>query len=84
MLTLLDTAIAAVWLLIGVALLFYPRQIAHYYAAYVRNRTVGPLRVIARPLARYVQSPTNVWSLRLTGIVWIAMGVFLLYFLSFA
>jgi uncharacterized protein YjeT (DUF2065 family) len=84
LLALLDIVIAAVWLLIGVALLFYPRQIAHYYADYVRNRTVGPLRTIARPLARYIESPLNLWSLRLAGISWIAMGAFVVYFLRFA
>jgi uncharacterized protein YjeT (DUF2065 family) len=84
LLTLLDTAIAAVRLVIGVALLLYPRQIARYYADHTRNRTVGPIRVIARPLARYIESPANIWSLRLTGIVWIAMGAFVLYFLRFA
>lgn len=83
MLTLLDAAIAAVWLLIGVALLLYPTQIARYYADYVRNRTAGPIRAIARPLARYVESPLNVWSTRIIGIGWIAMGVFLRYFLLF-
>ena len=83
MLALLDTAIAALWLLIGAALLLYPRQIARYYADYVRDSTVGPLRAIARPLERYIRSPANVWSLRLGGIVWIAMGAFLLYFLRF-
>ena len=83
LLALLDTALAALWLLIGAALLLYPRQIARYFADYVRDRTVGPLRAIARPLERYIRSPANVWSLRLSGIVWIAMGAFLLYFLRF-
>jgi transposase InsO family protein len=83
LLALLDTALAALWLLIGAALLLYPRRIARYYADYARERTVGPIRSIARPLARYIRSPANVWSLRLTGIVWIAMGAFLLYFLRF-
>ena len=83
LLTILDAAIAALWVLIGVALLLYPRQIARYYADYARDRSVGPLRAIARPLARYIQSPANVWSLRLTGIIWIAMGAFVLYFLRF-
>ncbi len=84
LLALLDTAIAALWLLIGAALLLYPRRIARYYADYARDRTVGPIRTIARPLARYIRSPTNVWSLRLTGIIWIAMGAFVVYFLRFA
>jgi hypothetical protein len=84
LLALLDTALAALWLLIGAALLLYPRQIARYYADYVRNRTVGPLRTIARPLARYIESPLNLWSLRLAGISWIAMGAFVVYFLRFA
>jgi hypothetical protein len=83
LLALFETALAALWMLIGAALLLYPRQIARYYADYVRDRAVGPLRAISRPLARYIQSPVNVWSLRLTGIVWIAAGAFVLYFLGF-
>ena len=84
MLALLDTAIAVAWLAIGCAFLFYPRQIARYYADYGRNRTVGPIRVIARPLARYMESSANVWNLRLVGVVWIGMGVLVLYFLRFS
>src|SRR5215216_7180 len=72
LLALLDTAIAAAFLL-------YPSRIARYYADY--DRSVGPIRVITRPLVRYVESPANTWALRLIGSVWIVMGVFVLYFL---
>ena len=64
--------------------MLYPRQIARYYADYARERAVGPIRAIGRPLARYIRSPANVWSLRLIGIIWIAMGAFAVYFLRFA
>ena len=83
LLALLDTALAALWLLIGAALLLYPRQTARYYADYGRERTIGPIRRISRPLARYIESPANIWTLRLSGIIWIAMGAFVLYFLRF-
>ena len=81
LLALLDTAIAAAWLMIGAAFLLYPSRIVRYYADYVRNRSVGPIRVMTRPLVRYVERPANTWALRLTGIVWIVMGLFVLYFL---
>jgi hypothetical protein len=83
LLALLDTALAALWLLIGAALLLYPRQIARYYADYGRERTIGPIRRISRPLARYIESPANIWSLRLSGFIWLAMGAFVVYFLWF-
>ena len=54
MFALLETALAVLWLLIGAALLLYPRQIARYYADYGRERTTGPIRRISRPLARYI------------------------------
>jgi uncharacterized protein YjeT (DUF2065 family) len=82
-LSILDAAIAIVWLAIGYVLLFYPRQIARYYADYWRNRIVGPIRTIARPVARYIESPANTWALRLAGVSWIVMGVLVLYFLRF-
>lgn len=81
---LLEVLIAAIWLLIGIAFLIYPRQITRYYADYNRNNVAGPLRVIARPLARYIESPVNVWTTRLIGVGWIVMGVFVVYFLRFA
>lgn len=84
---ILVMAIAVVWLAIGYAFLFYPREIARYNANYIKrsqDRALWPFRVVARPLVRYIESPANIRAMRVTGIVWIAMGVFMLYFLRFA
>ena len=81
--TIMDAVVAVAWLAIGYAFLFYPRQIARYYADYGREHTRGPIRRISRPLARYIESPVNIWSLRLSGFIWIAMGAFVVYFLWF-
>lgn len=79
--TIMDAVIAVAWLAIGYAFLFYPRQITSYYADYGREHTRGPIRRIARPLARYIESPANVWTLRLIGAGWTVTGVFVMYFL---
>ena len=71
----LAVVIGAAFIAVGLQNLLYPRSMTRDAVDYARNNARGPAKKLVRPFTRLLESQPIVLLQRLTGIVFVLLGV---------